>query len=81
MTSAIDTVVNVFEKEERDKQLVKSAFLRANVWKYQATGGHGQNLVFANIWLVDGYYHLNKCDVVCFSKYRLNFEKKGRKSI
>ena len=50
--------------------------LRANVWKYQATDGHGQNLVFAKIWFVDGFYRLNKCDVVCFSKYRLNFEKK-----
>ena len=55
--------------------------LRANVWKYQATDGHGQNLVFAKIWFVDGFYRLNKCDVVCFSKYRLNFEKKSRKSV
>ena len=47
-----------------------------SVWKYRATGGHGQNLLFAKIWFVDGYYSLHKCDVVCFSKYRLNFEKK-----
>ena len=50
--------------------------LRANVWKYRATGGHSQNLFFAKIWFVDGYHCLNKCDIVCFLKYRLNFEKK-----
>ena len=50
--------------------------LRANVCKYQATGCHSQNLFFAKIWFVDGYHCLNKCDIVCFLKYRLNFEKK-----
>ena len=28
MTTAINTVINVFEKEKRDRQLVKSAFSR-----------------------------------------------------
>lgn len=29
--------------------------LRENVCKYQATGGHSQNLVFAKIWFVDRF--------------------------
>ena len=80
-----DQAIAFVEKSESVYPKLKDAggfeLLRANVWKYRAAGGHGQTLVFAKIWFVDGYYSVNECDVVCFSKYRLNFEKKGRKSI